>query len=164
MELRITPHATLAARWWWRWTPFAAKRTPTAFYYKRTSPGLPATPHSTQEEHTAEHRQKRYYAHDSVWTKSETEPANDTALNVDAPTQDQFDIPVQYRNARDVVKSLETKLNWKSKITGVMSAGMGMLAYVLRFGLGSGPNSTCTTLYLTLIATARTRGLGTRLN
>eukprot|EP00965_Chrysotila_dentata_P144896 4785092-Pleurochrysis_carterae.AAC.1 len=41
---------------------------------------------------------------------------------------------------------------------------MGMLAYVSRFGLGSGPNITCTTLYLTLIATARTRGLGTRLN
>eukprot|EP00965_Chrysotila_dentata_P169876 5607359-Pleurochrysis_carterae.AAC.1 len=39
-----------------------------------------------------------------------------------------------------------------------------MLAYVSRFGLGSGPNLTCTTLHLALIATARTRGLGTRHN
>eukprot|EP00965_Chrysotila_dentata_P115399 3813774-Pleurochrysis_carterae.AAC.2 len=107
-----------------------------------------------REEHTAEHRQKRYHAHD-IWTKSEKEPTNVTALNIDAPTQDQFDIPLQDRNARDVVKTIETHLTWKSKITGVMSAGwvgMGMLAYVARFGLGSGTNLTCTTLYLMLFA------------
>eukprot|EP00965_Chrysotila_dentata_P185615 6128061-Pleurochrysis_carterae.AAC.1 len=46
-----------------------------------------------------------------------------------------------------------------------MAAGTGMFAYVARFGLGSGPsNLICTILYLTLMAMAHTRGLGTRLN
>eukprot|EP00965_Chrysotila_dentata_P120544 3986541-Pleurochrysis_carterae.AAC.1 len=98
MELRITPNETLTTRWRWSWTPFAAKRTPTAFLYERTSPGercnhLRVKPacYTSQEEHTAEHRQERYYAHD-IWAKSEKEPASVKALNIDAPTQDQFDI------------------------------------------------------------------------
>eukprot|EP00965_Chrysotila_dentata_P059116 1962209-Pleurochrysis_carterae.AAC.2 len=87
-----------------------------------------------------------------------------TALNIDAPTQNQFDIPVQNRVARDVVKSLESQPKWASKITGVMTKGVGMITYVTRAGLGSGPNLTCTTLYLALLVVARERGLGKRLN
>eukprot|EP00965_Chrysotila_dentata_P052094 1728650-Pleurochrysis_carterae.AAC.1 len=46
----------------------------------------------------------------------------------------------------------------------VMAAGIGMLVYVTRVELGSGPNLTCTTLYLTLLVLAKERGLGQRLN
>eukprot|EP00965_Chrysotila_dentata_P002182 71779-Pleurochrysis_carterae.AAC.2 len=45
-----------------------------------------------------------------------------------------------------------------------MAAGVGMMTYVARFGLGSGPNLTCTTLYLTLLVVAKERGLGKRLH
>lgn len=116
-----------------------------------------------QEQHAKEQRAERNYVMD-ITRKAEHTPAAVTALNIDAPTQDQFDIPVQNRKARDVVKSLEGALKWKSKITGVIAEGFGMMAYVTRFGLGSGPNLTCTTLYLTLLLVAEKRGLGERLN
>eukprot|EP00965_Chrysotila_dentata_P156373 5165927-Pleurochrysis_carterae.AAC.1 len=45
-----------------------------------------------------------------------------------------------------------------------MAAGLGMLTYVSRRGLGSGANLTCTTLYLALLALAEQKGLGLRLN
>ena len=40
-------------------------------------------------------------------------------------------------------------------MTGLMIAGMGMLAFVTRAGLGSGPNLSCTALYLTLLYIVR---------
>ena len=74
---------------------------------------------------------------------------------MDAPTETQFDVPVHARNAHDPVKSLEGSRKWKSKVTGLMIAGMGMLAFVTRAGLGSGPNLSCTALYLTLLYIVR---------
>lgn len=77
---------------------------------------------------------------------------------MDAPTETQFDVPVQQRLAYDPVKSLEGAKKWSSKITGLMMAGIGMLAYVSRDGLGSGPNLSCTVLYLGLLHVARVTG------
>eukprot|EP00965_Chrysotila_dentata_P259973 6213744-Pleurochrysis_carterae.AAC.5 len=59
---------------------------------------------------------------------------------------------------------METQLKWKSKITGVKAAGLGIIACDTRVGFGSGPNLTCTTLYRMLNVIAQTRGLCTRLN
>eukprot|EP00965_Chrysotila_dentata_P069544 2297322-Pleurochrysis_carterae.AAC.3 len=115
------------------------------------------------EQHAKEQRAERNYVMD-IARKAGHTPAAATALNIDAPTQDQFDIPVQNRKARDVVKSLEGELEWKWKITSVIAEGFGMMAYVTRFGLGSRPNLTCTTLCLTLLLVAEKRGLGERLN
>ena len=70
---------------------------------------------------------------------------------MDAPTETQFDLPVQKRNSRDSVKALDGAKKWASKITGLMMAGHGMLAFVTRDGLGSGPNLSCTVLYLGLL-------------
>ena len=70
------------------------------------------------------------------------------------------------RRIRDSVKRLEGQQNqkWSSKITGVMAAGYGTLAYVTRSGLGSGPNLSLTLMYLTLAKVAAERGLGARFN
>ena len=75
-----------------------------------------------QEEHDLDHRGERDYASD-IWAKAESFPERVTALNFDAPTEDEFDVPVQRRMARDVVKSLEGMRKWSSKIMGVMSSG-----------------------------------------
>ena len=45
-----------------------------------------------------------------------------------------------------------------------MIAGMGMLAFVTRDGLGSGPNLSCTVLYLGLMQVARLGQIGAKLN
>ena len=116
-----------------------------------------------QAIHDKEHRGERQYG-DDIWYKSETYPDRVTALNMDAPTQDEFDVPVQPRKFRDAVKALDKQPKWASKITGVMAAGHGMIAYVTRTGLGSGPNLSLTLLYLTLLKVAATRGLGMRFN
>ena len=115
-----------------------------------------------QAVHDKEHIGERRYA-DNIWLKAETYPDRITALNMDAPTCDEFDVPVQPRSSRDAVKSLEGKQKWSSKITGVMTAGYGILAYITRVGLGSGPNLSLTLLYLTLVRLAASpRGLGAR--
>ena len=115
-----------------------------------------------QAVHDREHRGERHYAND-IWHKSETYPDRVTALNMDAPTQDEFDVPVQPRSFRDSVKSLNGLQKWSSKITGVMAAGHGMIAYVTSKGLCSGPNLSLTLLYLTLMRIAASqRGLGSR--
>ena len=72
-------------------------------------------------------------------------------MNFDAPTVSQFDIPVQKRVARDVTKRLESMQKWGSKVTGVMTAGAGMLCFVARAGLGGGPNLSLTLLYLSML-------------
>ena len=56
------------------------------------------------------------------------------------------------------MKSLDGAKKWSSKITGVMMASAGMLAFVSRDGLGSGPNLSCTVLYLTLLHLVATSG------
>ena len=85
---------------------------------------------------------------------------------MDAPTQDQFDLPVQPRSYRDSVKSVEGMKKWASKIHGVMASGIGMVIYVARVGVAEvlGPNLTLTVLYLTLLRLAASpRGLGNAL-
>ena len=101
-------------------------------------------------QHDIEHSGERAYAED-IWGAAEVRPDKITAQNFDAPTVSQFDIPVQKRAARDVTKRLESMQKWGSKVTGVMTAGAGMLCFVARAGLGSGPNLSLTLLYLSLL-------------
>ena len=101
-------------------------------------------------QHDIEHGGERAYAED-IWGAAEVRPDKITAQNFDAPTVSQFDIPVQKRAARDVTKRLETMQKWGSKVTGVMTAGAGMLCFFARAGLGSGPNLSLTLLYLSLL-------------
>lgn len=114
-----------------------------------------------QELHDMEHLGERAYAED-MWFKGEEFPERVTAVSMDAPTEYQFDVPVQPRVAHDPVKALDGAKRWSSKVMGVMVAGWGMLAYVARDGLGSGPNLSCTALYLALhamVAAGRTIGV-----
>eukprot|EP00965_Chrysotila_dentata_P176039 5812174-Pleurochrysis_carterae.AAC.1 len=69
--------------------------------------------------HDAEHRGEREYA-DNFWFRGQTYPKQCTAVNIDAPTQHQFDCPFQRRNTRDAVKSLDGHRKWQSKVTGAM--------------------------------------------
>lgn len=116
------------------------------------------------EQHNSEQLGERYYA-DDIWFKAEHHPTRVTAFNMDAPTETQFDVPVQNRVARDVVKSLEGAPRWSSKIMGLLLAGHGMRAYVARAALGGGPNLSLTVLYLGLIALVESgRPLGTVFN
>ena len=111
--------------------------------------------------HTDDHRGERDYAKD-IWNKGECYPERMTALNMDAPTERQFEVPVQRRKAHDGVKSLATAPKWASKMTGVLVAGAGMMSFVARHGLGSGPNLSLTVLYLTLVSLVqRQRPIGT---
>lgn len=103
-----------------------------------------------QAAHDVDHRTERAYAED-MWYKAEHYPERFTALNMDAPTEYQFDVPVQTRKCHDGVKSLAGADKWRSKMMGVLIAGCGMCAYVCRHGLGSGPNLSCTCLYLSLL-------------
>ena len=99
------------------------------------------------------------------WLKGEDQPELVTALSMDAPTEKQFDVPVQQRNARDTIKGLDGARRWSSKITGLMIAGMGILAYVAREGIGSGGDLSCTILYLSLMHMHRAgRPFGRRLH
>ena len=103
-----------------------------------------------KERHSKEHRGERDYA-DDWWHTAEMRPQKVTALSIDAPTEQQFDVPVQKRTSKDPVKKLDGAKKWSSKITGVLIAGLGMLTYVTRDGLGSGPNLSCTVFYLALL-------------
>ena len=76
------------------------------------------------------------------WNAGEQRPDRVTALSMDAPTETQFDVPVQKRQSRDPVKALDGAKKWSSKITGLMIAGLGMLTFITRDGLGSGPGPT----------------------
>ena len=102
---------------------------------------------------------------EDIWLKGAQSPALVTAMSMDAPTEKQFDIPVQERSARDTVKALEGAKRWSSKITGLMISGAGILAYVTRDGLGSGGDLSCTVLYLGLLSmVAAGRRIGARFN
>lgn len=100
-----------------------------------------------RDQHEKEHKGERDYAED-IWCKAEYHRHRITAFNMDAPTETQFEIPVQNRLARDVVKSLESAPRWSSKMMGLLIAGVGMRAYVARAALGGGPNLSLTVLYL----------------
>ena len=63
-----------------------------------------------QERHDAYHLGERDYAED-IWMKSEHTPSRITAMSMDAPTETQFDVPVQMRTSYDPVKSLDTAKN-----------------------------------------------------
>jgi|TARA_B110001469_G_scaffold89696_1_gene85112 L-aminopeptidase/D-esterase-like protein len=117
-----------------------------------------------QVVHQEQHLGERAYAED-WWTAGEHQPRLVTAFSMDAPTETQFDLPVQKRSAKDAVKALDSAKKWSSKITGLMMAGHGMLAYVSRDGLGSGPNLSCTVLYLSLLfMVAEGRPIGEKFN
>lgn len=88
---------------------------------------------------------------EDFWFSAEMQPQKVTAFSMDAPTETQFDVPSHPISAYDPVKSLEGARKWKSKVTGVMLAGLGMLTWVTRAGLGSGPNLSCTVLLLSLL-------------
>ena len=68
--------------------------------------------------HKAAHRGERDFGED-FWRKAKKHPQLVTAMSMDAPTEKQFDVPVQQRNARDVVKALDGAKRWSSKITGM---------------------------------------------
>ena len=87
-----------------------------------------------------------------VFASGEMRPSQFTAASMDAPTENQFDCPVQARKARDAVKGLATAKKWSSKIMGIMIAGLGMMVFVSRDGLGAGGNLSCTVLYRALMA------------
>jgi hypothetical protein len=100
--------------------------------------------------HRKEHRGERDYG-DDMWTAAEKHPRKVTMLNMDAPTSDQLEIPVQARQYRDVAKCLEETPRWLSKMMGVMVAGVGMLCFVAHQRMGGGANLSCTSIYLTLL-------------
>lgn len=104
-----------------------------------------------QALHDAEHLGERNYAED-IWFKAEEMPHRVTCVSMDAPTEYQFDVPVQPRLAHDPVKALDGAKKWSSKVMGSYVAGWGIRAYLARDGLGSGANLSCTVLYLTLLA------------
>lgn len=118
-----------------------------------------------QDLHEQEHRRERDYAED-IWFKGEEYPHRVTAMNMDAPTETQFDLPVQNRMNRDVVKSLAECPKWSSKLMALLIAGVGMRAYVARSGLcGGGGNLSATCIYLGLMSmVAGERTLGTVFN
>ena len=74
-----------------------------------------------------------------------------TFINMDQPTKDQLEIPVQPRQYRDVAKSVENAPGWASKMMGCMIASVGMLCFVAHARLDGGANFTCTSVYLTLL-------------
>ena len=103
-----------------------------------------------QAEHDEEHLGERDYSED-FWLKAQDRPDLITAASMDAPTETQFDVPMQKRTAHDVVKSLEGGKKWSSKIMGLMFARYGMRVYAAREALGSGSNLSLTVLYLGLL-------------
>ena len=84
---------------------------------------------------------------------------------MDAPTERQLDVPTQNRKAFDTCKSLEDK-KWETHMMGVLHNGtQGMYSFMSRHGLGSGPNLSCTCLYLTLLSIVRSqRALGAHIH
>eukprot|EP00965_Chrysotila_dentata_P261906 6214404-Pleurochrysis_carterae.AAC.2 len=105
--------------------------------------------HDAEALHDAEHRKEREYF-DDAWYQGETYPDRLTCINIDAPTQHQFDLPCQLRQSRDVVKGLDGARKWQSKVTGAMASGVGMCAYIARAAIGGGPNLVLTVLVLTM--------------
>lgn len=103
-----------------------------------------------EERHRNEHRGERNYA-DDFWEKAKCRPSKVTMMNMDAPTKDQLEIPVQPRMFRDAAKCLENAPRWACKMMGVMIAGVGMLCFLVHQRLGAGPNLTITCLYLSLL-------------
>eukprot|EP00965_Chrysotila_dentata_P149430 4934947-Pleurochrysis_carterae.AAC.2 len=117
-----------------------------------------------QDVYGSEHAKERQYF-DHAWYRGETYPSRLTCVNVDAPTQHGFDLPCQRRVSRDVVKTLDGKHKWLSKVTGAMVSGVGFMAYVACSALGVGPNLVLTVLLLVLEKVAQTKGkLGSRLH
>lgn len=116
------------------------------------------------ELHRDFHIRERAYYDDAVLAGT-LSPHLVTCLTIDAPTQHQFDLPSQPRWKRDVAKKLDGTNRWQSKVEGVLDAGVGMLVYLVRQGLGGGPNLVGTVLFLTLMTHVELgRPLGRRLH
>ena len=83
---------------------------------------------------------------------AEHRPSRVTVLNVDSPTKNQMDLPRRNVTAYDSVKSLVGALKWSSKMTGCVSYGWGMLAFLAHESVGGGANLMLTCVHLTLLA------------
>lgn len=116
------------------------------------------------EAHHEFHTKERQYYDDAVITATHS-PHLVTTITIDAPTQHQFDLPSQARWKRDTAKRLDGTNRWQSKVEAALDAGVGMLVYIARVGLGGGPNLVCTVLYLTLMMHVQLgRPIGRRLH
>lgn len=109
--------------------------------------------------------QEKRRAHKEVYTASydyfddavhcsESRPERLTTINVDSPTRNEMDLPRRNRRATDGCKSLVGLLKWSSKMTGCISYGFGMMAFLAHESLGSGANLMLTCVHLTLLAHA----------
>lgn len=76
-----------------------------------------------QAAHKAFHLTERKYYEDAA-TRAFYVPTDVTTLTIDAPTVHQFDLPSQARARRDTVKKLDGTSRWKSKLEGVLDAGI----------------------------------------
>lgn len=76
-----------------------------------------------EEIHRGEHRGERDYG-DDLWHRATRHPYKITVANMDAPSQDQLEIPTQAKEYRDSAKGLETSPKWCSKLMAVMIAGV----------------------------------------
>ena len=75
-----------------------------------------------------------------------------TTLNIDSPTKSQMDLPRRNIRANDQSKSLVGALKWSSKMTGCISYGYGMMAFLAHESVGEGANLMLTCVHLTLLA------------
>ena len=139
----------------------------------------PSPLHSLPPSRTQTHEQTLPHSHtpaslnpqgerDYAWgcrVQGQHHPDRITHLNMDAPTERQLDVPTQNRKAFDTCKSLEAK-KWETHMMGVLHNGtQGMYSFMSRHGLGSGPNLSCTCLYLTLLSVVRSqRALGAHIH
>lgn len=116
------------------------------------------------EAHHEFHSRERQYYDDAVLAATHM-PHLVTTITIDAPTQHQFDLPSQARWKRDTAKRLDGTNRWQSKVEAALDAGLGMLVFIARVGLGGGPNLVSTVLYLTLMKHVELgRPLGRRLH
>ena len=75
-----------------------------------------------------------------------------TTVNIDSPTQSQFQLPRRNMRGEDGAKNLVRSEKWCNKVTGCVSYGFGMLAFCAHESLGGGANLMLTCLHLTLLA------------
>ena len=84
-----------------------------------------------------------------------------TTVNIDSPTQSQFQLPRRNMRGEDGAKNLVGAQKWCNKVTGCISYGYGMMAFCAHESLGGGANLMLTCLHLTLLAhVASGRSLG----
>lgn len=73
--------------------------------------------------HLAFHSKERHY-YDNAVARATVSPLDLTTITIDAPTTHQFNLPNQARAKRDTAKKVEATERWKSKLEGVLDAGV----------------------------------------